>query len=281
MLESTLRSAGAEPSFFLISPAQPINELCQRAARQMKEAGGVVVAAGGDGTVNAVAAACRELQVPLAVVPLGTFNYFARAHGIPLDIAEAARLVMTGAARPVSAGDVNGRLFLNNASFGLYTHLIQQREQAKARFGRYRLVAMLSGMVALMRGQPPFAVRLVSGEAATVQRTSMIFVANNALQLKDLELDAAACTREGMLGVLLLRPTKWLERLRLLLRSALKDLDRDQRLETFCTEGFEVESTRRAIDLVVDGEIIRLHPPLKFRALPEALRLVAPPAAAV
>ena len=99
---------------------------------------GTLVAAGGDGTLNAVAAAALESGWRLGIVPLGTFNFYARDLGIPLDARAAARILLEGATREVAVGHINGHLFLNNASFGLYRKLLEDREELKSRLGRYR-----------------------------------------------------------------------------------------------------------------------------------------------
>ncbi|HVV85968.1 MAG TPA: diacylglycerol kinase family protein, partial [Kofleriaceae bacterium] len=79
-----------------------------------------VVAAGGDGTVSAVASALAGGDVPLAVLPLGTLNHFAGDLGMPRELAAAARAIAAGTIDRVDVGEVNGRVFVNNSSIGLY-----------------------------------------------------------------------------------------------------------------------------------------------------------------
>lgn len=90
-----------------------------------------VVVAGGDGTVAAAARALAGTERRLGIVPLGTFNNFARGLGIPLDAELAARAAARGRPRPVSLGRVNGRPFLEAASLGLFGDLINLGEAAK------------------------------------------------------------------------------------------------------------------------------------------------------
>src|SRR5688500_11736642 len=77
---------------------------CDQAVRAAKTAGALVVAAGGDGTVNAVATLCCRHGVPLGIIPLGTFNYFARELGIPTDLAGAADVLIHGRLQGVAVG---------------------------------------------------------------------------------------------------------------------------------------------------------------------------------
>jgi diacylglycerol kinase family enzyme len=253
-----------------------LDPACRRAAQRAARLGGVLVAAGGDGTVNAAANAAREAGVALGLLPMGTFNHFAREHGIPGEPAAAAEVLMAGSARPVAMGELNGRLFFNNAGFGLYTEAIRRRERAKQHFGRYRVVAVAAAVGTLLAGLEPFTVHLVADDAAATVRTSTVLVFCSPLQLKTLGLDIEGCAREGALAVALLRPTRLRDRLRLLLRATLKQLDEDGRVQSFCANDFEVRSARREIEVAIDGETVRLRQPLRFRAVPDAVQLIVP-----
>src|SRR4029077_7813812 len=80
----------------------------------------VVVGAGGDGTIDAIASAIVRTDKSLAVLPLGTFNLFARRIGIPLELDAAIRTAVHGQIMTINAGEVNGRTFLSRSSVGLY-----------------------------------------------------------------------------------------------------------------------------------------------------------------
>lgn len=257
---------------------EPIDALMARLARAAAARGGVLVAAGGDGTTNAAANAARDAGVALGLLPMGTFNLLAREHGVSLEPAEAARVLAAGVTRPIALGELNGRLFFNHASFGMYTRLIRRRERAKQRFGRRRLVAALASVASLLERPTPFTIQTVTDGVAALHVTTGVFVASNRYQLEQLGLEAAICKDAGALAVLMLRPTHAAQRLRLLLRTALRRLDEDEQLWSFCANDFEVRSRRPRVVIVVDGEAARLAPPLRFRSVPEALRLVVPAA---
>src|SRR5262245_58597943 len=112
-IDSALEGSGRDIQVLLARRPRELPALARQAAQNRP---GILVAAGGDGTLNAVAAEARAQGLPLAVIPLGTFNYFARDLGIPVDPAVAARLLIEGTLRKVPVGQVNGQLFLNNAS---------------------------------------------------------------------------------------------------------------------------------------------------------------------
>ena len=88
----------------------------------------VIVAGGGDGTVSAVAAALVDTEVALGVLPLGTLNHFAKDLGLPLDLGGAVRVIAAGQTQRIDVGEVNGRVFINNSSLGLYPEMVRECE---------------------------------------------------------------------------------------------------------------------------------------------------------
>jgi diacylglycerol kinase family enzyme len=242
-----------------------------------KRDGGVVVAAGGDGTVRTVAQALAGGSVPLAVVPVGTFNFFARNHAIPEDTEGALEVVLNGVPKAVTLGEVNEQVFLVNASFGLYAKAIARRERDTSRFGRNRAVVIASTVFSLLRGHPTMELELDTGDEAQRVRTPMVFVGNNALQLKDVALDVAHCMRDGRLAVVVLRPVGVWRMLRLAFFGLTGALHREESLESFCADRLRVSPRRRLIRVALDGELLKLPTPLTFRSCPAAIHLIVPP----
>ena len=243
-----------------------------------KRDGGVVVAAGGDGTVRTVAQELAGDSVPLAVVPVGTFNFFARNHAIPEDTEAALDVVLHGVPKAVTLGEVNDQIFLVNASFGLYAKAIARRERDTSRFGRNRAVVIASTVLSLLRGHPTMEVELDTGDEAQRVRTPMVFVGNNALQLKDVALDVARCMRDGRLAVVVLRPVGVWRMLRLAFFGLTRALHREESLGSFCADRLRVSPRRGRIRVALDGELLKLPTPLIFRSRPAAIRLIVPPA---
>lgn len=178
-------------------PAQPsdLPAAVARAVQCAQETGGAVVAVGGDGTINAVAQACWHAGVPMGVVAGGTFNYFARGHGVPESpddaLAAVARALDERRLKPVQVGLVNARVFLVNASLGLYPRLLRDREDATRRWGRHRVVALAAAAFSLFKPLPSrrYRLRWLDDDAAAEHLdASTLFVGNNALQLAQVGL---------------------------------------------------------------------------------------------
>lgn len=268
-----------------------VPELAERAARMAADQHGVVVAAGGDGTVAAVATALLALAdergqppPPLGVLPLGTFNYFARAHDLPADPAEAARVWLGGATRDVQTGVVNGHAFLVHAALGLYARMLEDRETFKRLYGRRRIVAAWAGLTTLLRRHAALELLTqIEGEQRTIAATTL-FVGNNRLQLEQLGLPQAAAVEHGELAMLWLRPTTPWQRLLIALRGAAGDIAGAKAVDAGSFRRMTVQPRRRRaqrpIKVALDGEISRLVPPLHFEVAHWPLALLVPEPAA-
>lgn len=250
------------------------------AAARAAAASGVdaVVAAGGDGTVNAVASALVGGDVPLAVLPLGTLNHFARDLGMPDELAEAARAIAGGTVERVDAGEVNGRTFVNNSSIGLYPLIVRVRDAEQRATGRGKWRAMLTAAWRVLRRFPLVAVHVQTEQGAVLTRTPFVFVGNNAYQISPLALGQRPRLDRGCLSLYTMRCTGRLEMFWLSLRAIFQRLDRIEDLETQQVSEIRVELRRRRVRVALDGEVVTLTSPLCYAVRPGALPVVRPPA---
>ena len=248
-----------------------------RAVAAADKNGDTVIAAGGDGTIRSVAQTVAGTKAALGVVACGTFNFFARNHRIPDDPTEALRLAMTGEIRPVRLGRVNGQYFLINASLGLYAKSIQEREQATKRFGRDRLVVIVSTIRSLLIGHRSLDIELVTKNERARLKTLSIFIGNNALQLRGLAMDVARCMKADLLAAVVLKPVSRWGMLRILVRGIAKTLEKDERLESFCVDSMLIKSRKQHVTVALDGELFHMKTPLEVDAMPEVLRMRLPP----
>ena len=183
VLAEVFNNAGRPFEFLQFDDPANISSVSAKAVLMAKAANGVVVAAGGDGTINAVAAAVLRSGCPFGILPQGTFNYFGRANAIPQDARAAAVALLGASISPVTVGEVNGRVFLVNASLGLYPKLLEDREAWKQQFGRSRLVAFASGLSTLFQARGQLRIEIELDGKTTALRTPTLFVGNNHLQL--------------------------------------------------------------------------------------------------
>jgi diacylglycerol kinase family enzyme len=279
VISRVLQQGGREFEFLQCEGSESIDTLARRAVEQAKARRGVVVAAGGDGTINAVANAVLGSGCPLGVIPQGTFNYFGRDNAISQDTGLAARVLLRGRVSPVQAGKVNGRLFLVNASVGLYPKLLEDREEWKQQFGRSRFVAFVSGIATLLRARGQLDLRIESTGQAASLRTPTLFVGNNRLQLVQAGIDAehADAVGQGQLAAVAVRPIGTLALFGLLLRGVLGRLGDAENIRSFSFRRLTVTPRRmKRIKVATDGEIVWMRTPLVFEVAPEPLLLLVP-----
>jgi diacylglycerol kinase family enzyme len=185
LIETVLGSAGRPFVVQHVDRTHDLQTIAHDAAERAHAARGILVAAGGDGTVSGVAHAALTRGCHFGLLPCGTFNYFSRTHGIPSDTAAALQVLLTGTAHPVQLGLVNDRIFAVNASLGLYPQVLEDREAYKQQYGRRRSVALFAALLTLLRGQRQMRLRLEVGAAVRELRTLTLFIGNNRLQLQD------------------------------------------------------------------------------------------------
>lgn len=270
--------AEADRPLHLHNPGSPkrLEQKAREALAAARADGGVVAVAGGDGTLRSVAQLAADSGVVMAAVPTGTFNYFGRNYRIPEEPEGALRIALKGIPRAVDLGEVNGQVFLINASYGLYSRLIRVREAYSRHWGRNRVVAILSTLIGLLRRHPSLEVELSIGDQRQRVDTPMIFIGNNALQLRSVSLDVARCVQESRLAVVVMRPVRRWELLRLALRGLARQLEAEQSLDSFCADSLVISQRRRVVEVVLDGERLSLAMPLRFAIRRRALQLMVP-----
>lgn len=280
LIRDALSQAGCQCSIRLVAHAEEIAAVAEQAARQARERRGVLVGVGGDGTLNAVAAAAIQAEAAFSAIPGGTFNYFGRSNGFPETPEAAIQAVLHGRLRPAQVGQVNGRIFLVNASFGLYPQLLEDREVFKQRWGRSRLVAWGAAFLTLFGRHRLHRLHLQSGEMEEVMLASTVFVGNNRLQFEHMGLPDASVVDDGMLLGLVLRPVGRLGLVRLALQGAMGRLADADEVASKVFRRLRVAPggwwRRRTVKVAMDGEQHRMRSPLVFDVSPRPLWLMAP-----
>lgn len=284
VIQAALRAGGRCGDLLFCNPSE-LTGVSQQAATRAIATRTAVVAVGGDGTLNTVAQAAHGAGCAMGVVPQGTFNYFARTHGIPPDPAEAARLLLHAAPAPVQVARINERVFLVNASLGLYPDLLEDREAYKARFGRSRWVAFVAACATLLRAQRRLRLHIEMGSKVRDIQTLTLFVGNNRLQLQQFgaepEDTLAGTPGDGSMAALVLRPIGTLSMVGLMMHGAMGRLGEAAGVEPFEFEHLVVRPTlpqgRRGVKVAFDGEVTMMRAPLDIRVLAKPLYLLKPP----
>jgi len=236
----------------------------------------ILGAAGGDGTINAVASVALERNKPLAVVPLGTLNHFAKDIGVQIELAEAAAAISLGYLKSVDVGEVNGQIFLNNSSIGLYPHIVHSRERQQERLGRGKWRAAFSAAVEMLRRHPFFRVKLEIDGEARVYKTPFVFLGNNEYSMDLYKIGSRERLDAGKLSVYFLRRGGRWGVIRLILRTLVGTLDSMKEFEQLTTDSLTIDMRRDRVMVAFDGEVAVMETPLEYRIRPRALQVIVP-----
>ena len=207
--------------------------------------------AGGDGSLAPIAEVAIERDLPFVCVPFGTRNHFARDLGLDRDDPLAALASFAGDERRVDVGRVDGRLFLNNVSLGLYAQLVHRRESHRR---RREALAGARALWLVARDRRPLRVT-VDGEPVA---TRIVLVASNDYELSLFSIGERRSLTDGLLHLYTARgwvPREWKE------RSAPR---------------FTIDAEERRLPGALDGEPVVLEPPVGFEIAPRALRVLVP-----
>jgi len=280
-IRDVLEGAGRRCHLEVVHDASELGAAARRMAARAREENGILVAAGGDGTLNTVAHEAVQAGCPFGVLPQGTFNYFGRTHRIPEDLAEAVHALLRARVRPVQIGKVNDRIFLVNASVGLYPRLLEEREHDKQQYGRSRVVALLSAVKTALGRHRNLRITLELDGQARRLRTPTLFVGNNRLQMEQVGMPPLQhALDEGRLAAIAPRAVGKLRMLGLLVRGALGRLGEADDVDAFAFRSMTVRapllSGRRRLKVATDGEVCKMALPLRFEVLDDQLHLLVP-----
>lgn len=237
----------------------------------------VLVAAGGDGTVSTVAAAAARQGRTLGVIPCGTLNHFARDAGIPLELEAAVSILAAAHTRLLDVGDVNGYIFVNNASIGAYPRMIWARNRARER-GLPRPLALSLAVARTWFDLRSIAVRLAVDGVDMVRSSPFIFVGNSEYEIEGTSIGRRTTMTDGKLSLYLAPKFDRLDALLLPARVLLKTLERHENFEALAASAIAIEPSDRRVTVALDGEIRTLDAPLRFTVRREVLRTIVPPA---
>jgi YegS/Rv2252/BmrU family lipid kinase len=272
--QDALQQAATEAGLEVIGIARGL-DCADVIRRRMQEGTRLFVAAGGDGTINTIVQPLVNTDAILGVIPVGTYNHFAKDLGIPLAWRDALDVIVSGATKPIDTARVNERFFVNNVSMGLYPELVARREEKGRDYPRWK--ARLRAAFATLRKYPHIAVTLDSENHHEVIRTHVLMISNNSYDLSRLGIEAPRMAlEEGRLSVY------WLPHVRRLALTSFVAHYLAGRVHTapgfrsFRTSRVRVNASKKRLHLGVDGEVVTMEMPLTITIVPQSLSVKVP-----
>jgi diacylglycerol kinase family enzyme len=238
----------------------------------------LVVAGGGDGTLNAVGSQLVGGDVEFAVLPLGTLNHLAKEVGMPEDLDASVDALVTGRTIDLSVGEVNGQVFLLFCAIGLYSDVVRHRDAQRKSLGRAKWTAMAVAYCKMIARWPLMRVRIKTGGQSFRRLTPLVYVGVSDHQLKLMGLEETSCGGRDALNVYLAAKPHRRGLVWMAIKAMIHRLHPGKDFELLCTDELEVSPHRRHVRVGYDGEVTTLESPLRFRRIKAGLRMRVPAA---
>lgn len=255
--------------------------LAERIARALASPAGIVVAAGGDGTITALASALIGTEKSLAILPLGTVNALAKDLQMPLDLPEAVAALATGVPHRIDVGEVNGRVFLHKVVIGLIPGVAAGREHIRGSTDTFAKLGFLRYFFRRLSRARRIALAIAIGDGPVrVARVQALAVANNAYDEGLGHFFSRERLDRGKLTLYVLKHFGVADFVRLTGGMVLGRWQEDEALSVQSVESVTITSHKRLLKVMFDGEVETLKTPLAFRIRPLALPVIVPRASA-
>ncbi|WP_131749537.1 diacylglycerol kinase family protein [Frankia sp. Cppng1_Ct_nod] len=254
-----------------LTPGHDLRTLAENA---VTDGADVIGMAGGDGSQALVADVARRHDVAFVCVPAGTRNHFAVDLGLDRgDVAGALDAFGGAVERCIDLGQIGDRVFVNNASLGIYAEIVRSDAYRDAKLGT--VTDMLPGLLG-PTGTPP-DLRFIGPDGTPEPTADVLLVSNNAYHLRSLNaLGTRPRLDAGELGVVAVRVDRARDVPALVALESVGALHRFHGFRQWTSQALRVDSSG-PVSVGVDGEALQLTPPLEFRSLPAALRVRIPP----
>lgn len=272
-IREAFRSEGAEAD---VRTAEGGEELLALAKEVASRDFPVVVGAGGDGTISALASVVAGAGKTLGVLPLGTLNHFAKDLRIPLDLEGAVHNVVHGRETQVDVGEVNGRTFVNNSSLGLYPRIVRHREE-RQKLGWGKWPAFVWATIHALHRHRPIDVILATDGHEIRRATPFVFVGNNSYEMDGFDVGTRERLDRGELSVYTAPGARPIDLVLSAFLALIGRLRATGKFEVLRTEELEIASRAQPVRVAADGEIVMMRPPLRYRIRPRALKVIVPP----
>jgi len=234
------------------------------------------IVGGGDGTVSIVVNALLKTKIPLAILPIGSFNILAKSLGFPNDIDEVLRLVKNYKTKEIDIAEANSNIIVNHAWIGFYYYMLQEREKYQDMIGTNRVFKGLFNLITAFKSLHRYTLKVVTDNKATEYQTSLIFISNNESKTGILNFGEHKYFATGMLYVTILNcKNRWQLFLFMFYAGFLKKY-KEEYVTHFTTDNLIISSKKNIVKIVIDGELYQMTNPLKFNVLHNELTVITP-----
>lgn len=273
-ITEAFREVGVDATVEIVEPER-LPEVMRGAWKQGVDA---IVVAGGDGTISCATEVAVADEMVLGMLPMGTFNHFAKDLGMTADLVDAVRFLADAEVVAVDVGEVNGKIFVNNASIGVYPTMVNEREDLGERRGWGKVRAAPVAIVRTLRRLPVHHLQLVIDGSPSVRLdTPFLFVGNGLFDERGERVGQRTSLTDHRLGVYVIATTSRWRLVTNAIRARVGGVGAAALTERRAGETLVVTTAEPTLATALDGEPTDLRPPLTFRSRAGALRVLALP----
>lgn len=231
---------------------------------------------GGDGTVRTAIQVLVDKELPLAILPLGTFNLLANSLSHPNDIDALFAMIKNNKTKKIDLAEVNGNVIINHAWIGFYYAILKIRKRNTAIFEKQKLLKMIFNVFHLFKDLPLWEITISTDSQTTDHKTYLVYIGNNEFSTSIFDFGERKCLTSGLLSVVILNcHTKW-QLFCCMVSSLMGNFKNSQYIHTFSAEKISIRTTKSPINIVVDGELFSLSLPLDFIVHQKQLTVMLP-----
>ena len=236
-----------------------------------------LIAAGGDGTVSTAASCLIESNshLPLAVLPAGTLNHFAKDLKLPLNLKESAEVISKGKISKIDAGEVNGKIFINNSSIGFYPKVVKKRIQSQ-KLGVSKWTAMGNAILNAFNKLPLLEVIVETDKEKINCKTPFVFIGNNEYNFDILKLGTRDMLDQGFLSLYYPNNSGKYSMFRFAFLALINKLHQPKDFSIVFTKQASLNINKSRIEAALDGELFTFTPPLNYKIIPKCLNVLVP-----
>lgn len=237
---------------------------------QYTEKDGIVIVAGGDGTISSALGAVYKSQHTLAILPMGTANDLARSLGVPQDVVAAAQVIVNNTQERINLSQVNEHYFVNVAHIGLGVEVTHElTSEMKKYFGVF---AYLGAFTRVMRRNTSFKVTIKADNWSETMRASHLAVGNGRYYGGGNVVDDRSTLQDGQLALFCLKPIRWWRLLMLGINFRRGNLQQAERVVCKTARKISV-NTAQPKRIEADGEF-KTNTPAEFEMIPDAISVI-------
>jgi diacylglycerol kinase family enzyme len=235
-----------------------------------------ILVGGGDGTVMTAAQALAGKETPLAILALGTFNVLAKHLGYPDELSELLKIIKNNKTKKIDYVSLNDKIFLNHCWIGFYTKIMQQREKHKLILKRSRFLKLLFNGLIFFKNTPIYQIEMNVNNETLLFKTPLVFIGNNAHDTTIFDFGDRKSLSTGLLSVNVLNCKSRWDLIKAMAAIMTNRFQQSHYLTQFSTDQLTINVTNKMINVVIDGELVKLDTPLEFVVHQKQLTMITP-----